>query len=184
MRAGRPEDVTWIKKESLAYHLKSDLHACAVIAQRESLSSQAAREWSLQEEMAMEQQMDFIQLTLTGGHKNKMMEPTRVLRISEEEKEMWENFPSTNESFDARLDSSAAAAEERKRLEKQANDFDIWHVEDFLPEENTTTSELLLEELEQDDILTELLRNASKLILLISSYGMMHMAFLNRHKCT
>ncbi len=171
MRAGKPEDITWIKKESLAYHLKSDLHARAVIAQRESLSSQAARERSLREEMAMEEHMDFIRLTSTGGHKNKMTEPTRVLKTSEEEKEMWDNFLSTNESFNAGVDSDAAAAEERKRLAKQANEFDIWDVENFLPEENTATGELLLEELEQDDILTELLRNASKLIALLLSYG-------------
>ena len=169
MRAGKPEEVTWIKKESLLYHLKSDLHARAVMAQRESLSSQATRERSLREEIAMEQQLDIINLTWTGGNKNKMTEPTRPLRNSEEENEMWDNFLCGNESFDAGVDSNAAAAEERERLEKEANDFDIWHVEDFLPEKDTTSGELLLDELEQDDILTELLRNASKLISLILS---------------
>ena len=51
---------------------------------------------------------------------------------SEEEKDMWDNFLFTNESFDAGVEPNAAAAEERNRVEKQANDFDIWHVEDFL----------------------------------------------------
>ncbi len=184
MRAGKPEDTTWIKKESLPYHLKSVLHARAVIAQRESLSSQAARERSLREEMVMEQEMDFVNLTSSGGIKNKTTEPTRVLGNSEEEENMWNNLLFSNESFNAGVDPNTAAAEERKQLEKEANDFDIWHVENFLPEEDTTTGELLLDELEQDDILTELLRNASKFIPFTSSYGLIHMAFSDRHKCT
>jgi len=39
--------------------------------------------------------------------------------------------------------------------------FDIWRGADFLPEDQND-GELLLDELEQDDILTELLRNARK----------------------
>jgi len=65
----------------------------------------------------------------------------------------------SDEIFDAGIDHTAAAVEERKRLEREATDFDIWRSADFLPEEDPNDGELLLDELERDDILSELLQN-------------------------
>jgi len=83
----------------------------------------------------------------------------RVSRPSVEEQEMWDNSAFANEIFNAGIDHTAAAAEERKRLEQEATNFDLWRGADFLPEEDPNDGELLLDELEQEDILTELLRN-------------------------
>ena len=54
---------------------------------------------------------------------------------------MWDGYSLSNEIFDVGIDHTVAAVEERKRLEREATDFDIWLG------------------LEQDDILTELLLN-------------------------
>ncbi|KAF8951656.1 hypothetical protein BDZ97DRAFT_1683873 [Flammula alnicola] len=50
------------------------------------------------------------------------------------------------------------AAEERKRLEREAIEFDLWH--DSLPEQDLNIGESVLDELEREDVLTELLQNA------------------------
>ncbi len=74
---------------------------------------------------------------------------------------MWRNYEySGNTVYDAGVDPAAAAAAERKRLEKEATAFDLWKGSDFIPEEDPTNGELLLDELEQEDILNELLQNA------------------------
>ncbi|KJA14960.1 hypothetical protein HYPSUDRAFT_149732 [Hypholoma sublateritium FD-334 SS-4] len=72
---------------------------------------------------------------------------------------MWDNHAFSNEIFDAGVDHTKAAAEQRKRLEQEATNFDLWNGADFLPGRNASHNELLLDELEQEDILTELLRN-------------------------
>ena len=112
----------------------------------------------MQEEAAIEERMDFVMLSTT---KPVLLTATAsVPGPSVEEKEMWDNYSFYNEIFDAGIDHTVAAAEERKRLEREAINFDIWRGADFLPEEDPNDGELLLDELEQDDILTELLRNA------------------------
>jgi hypothetical protein len=45
-------------------------------------------------------------------------------------------------------------------LEQEADNFDIWRGAEFVPEVDPNDSTLLLDELEQDDVLTELLQNA------------------------
>jgi hypothetical protein len=148
----------WIQKESLAYHLKSDVHACSISAQQNRETIRVAGEQSMQEEAAIEERMDFVMLSTT---KPVLLTATAsVPGPSVEEKEMWDNYSFYNEIFDAGIDHTVAAAEERKRLEREAINFDIWRGADFLPEEDPNDGELLLDELEQDDILTELLRNA------------------------
>ena len=80
---------------------------------------------------------------------------------------MWDHYALGNEVFDAGIDHTLAASEERKRLEQEATDFNFWHGADFLPEEDPNNGQLLLDELEQDDILSELLCNAHKSIKLL-----------------
>jgi len=155
----RIQTSNWIQKESLAYHLKSDVHACSVSAKHNRESIRAAGEWSMQEETAVEEKMDFVMLS-------SMIRPEDTVKVcvlqpSVEEKEMWDNYSQSNEIFDAGIDHTVAEVEERKRLEREAINFDIWRGADFLPED-PSDGELLLDELEQDDILTELLRNARK----------------------
>lgn len=166
-RSGQHQDATWIKKESLCYHLKSDLHARAVIAQRERQSLHSAREHSLQQEIEIEERLDFVTLASTSATEAKLPKPTRVPEKNVEEQTMWDSYQFSDERFSAGISCHSAVAEERKRLEREANEFDIWHGADFLPEEDPNNGELLLDELEQDDILTELLRNASESIQLI-----------------
>lgn len=160
---GQPKDGTWIKKESLVYHVKSDLHARSVIAQRDRESLQSAGEQSIREEMEMEERMDFVTLASTSTQ-DRNTERSSTLRTSVKENTLWDNCDFSNNPFSAGTDCTSAAVAERERLEREANDFDIWHGEDFLPEEHPNNGELLLDELEQDDVLNEILRNASKAI--------------------
>ena len=151
----------WIQKESLASHLKSDIHAQSVSAQQMREFIQEAGERSMQEESEIEAQMDFVMLPPSTSNVPAATAIPHVSVPSQEEQEMWRNYESSgNILFNAGIDPAAAAAEERKRLEKEATDFDLWKGSDFLPEEDPTNGELLLDELEQEDILNELLQNA------------------------
>ena len=116
----------------------------------------------MQEESAMEQGMEFIVLPSTIQPKVTAM--VCALQWSEEEQGMWDRYALGNEVFDAGIDHMLAASEERKQLEREAIDFDLWHGADFLPEEDPNDGQPLLDELEQDDILSELLCNACKSI--------------------
>lgn len=147
----------WIQKESLAYHLKSDAHAYCLRAHQNREHIQATMEQSMREESAVEERMEFI---LASAMKPAVIMKAELSRPSVEEQEMWDNYAFSSEIYDAGIDYTKAAAEEKKRLEKEATDFDIWHGADFLPEKDLTDGELLLDELEQEDILTELLKNA------------------------
>jgi hypothetical protein len=165
----RGHDGGWIQKESLAYHLKSDLHARSIVAQRNRESIRTAGEQSMEEESAIEEGMDFVMLSSTV--KPAATATARVHGPSMEEQDMWDDFAMSNlkEAFDAGIDHTIAAVDERKRLEREATNFDLWRGADFLPEEDPNDGELLLEELEQDDILTELLRNARMYIIRLRS---------------
>jgi hypothetical protein len=111
----------------------------------------------MREESAVEERMDFAMLS--SAIKPAVPMNACTSRPSVEEQEMWDNSTFSNEIFNAGIDHTAAAVEERKRLEKEATNFDLWRGADFLPEEDLNDGELLLDELEQEDILTELLRN-------------------------
>ena len=63
-------------------------------------------------------------------------------------------------------------------------DFNLWHSADFLPEEDPNDGELLLDELEQDNILVELLRNACLYTSQFCSYVSIHLIFLDRPECS
>lgn len=115
----------------------------------------------------MEERLDFVTLASTSAIETEIPKPTRVSAKSVQEQAMWDNYRFSDELFNAGIDCTSAATEERKRLEREANEFAMWHGADFLPEEDPNNGELLLDELEQDDILTEFLRNASEYIPLI-----------------
>ena len=118
----------WIKKESLAYHLKSDHHTRSIISQREREFLQSAGEQSIREEMAMEQEMEFITLASTSVMNEKTKKSTQV-QITEEERNLWDNFQFLEEVFDIGADHNVIEIEERKRLEQEANGFDLWHAD-------------------------------------------------------
>jgi len=132
-------------------------------------SAEKAGEQSMHEESAIEEQMDFIILSSTIQPEASVM--THTPQRSEEEQGMWDRYALGGEVFDAGIDHTLAAAEVRKRLEREATNFDLWHGADFLPEEDPNDGELLLDELEQDDILSELLQNARKYIPLNSLHA-------------
>lgn len=162
----------WIQKESLTSHLKSDIHAQSVSAQQIRESIREAGERSMQEESEIEAQMDFVMLPPSTSNIPPATTIPCISVPSQEEQEMWRNHEySGNTLFSAGIDPAAAAAEERKRLEKEATDFDLWKGSDFLPEEDPTNGELLLDELEQEDILNELLQNARMCTLKFSHYS-------------
>jgi hypothetical protein len=177
----RIQTSNWIQKESLAYHLKSDVHACSVSANHNRESIRAAGERSMQEETAVEEKMDFVMLS--SMIRPEVTATARVLGPSVEEKEMWDNYLLSNEVFDAGIDHTLATVEERRRMEREATDFDIWGGADFLPQEDPNDGELLLDELEQDDILTELLRNARMCITTIQLLSFMLIVFWDRCEC-
>ncbi|PPQ87561.1 hypothetical protein CVT25_005925, partial [Psilocybe cyanescens] len=91
-------------------------------------------ERSLQEECAIEQRMDFAMLPMTAKSMAVTKQP--VFKPSAEEQEMWDNSASHIETFSAGINHTATTAEERKRLEKEATDFNLWCGADFLPEED------------------------------------------------
>jgi hypothetical protein len=122
----------------------------------------------MREESAMQESMDF--MILSSTIQPAVTVTARAPQRSEEEQEMWDHDAFGNAVFDAGIDHTLAATEERKRLEQEATNFDLWHGTDFLPEEDPNDGELLLDELEQDDILSELLRNARKYIPLNCFY--------------
>ena len=171
----------WIQKESLAYHLKSDVHACSVSAKHNRKSIRAAGKWSMQEETAVEERMDFVMLS---SIRPEVTVTAHGLGPSVEEKEMWNNYLLSNEIFDTGINHALATVEERRRLEREATNFDIWGGADFLPKEDPNNSELLLDELEQDDILTELLQNTRMCITTIQLLSLMQViVFLDRCEC-
>ena len=136
----------------------------------------------MQEESAIEERMDFAMLS--SAIELAVTMKACVSRPSVEEQEMWDNNAFSNEIFNAGIDHTAAAAEERKRLEQEATNFDLWHGADFLPEEDPNDGELLLDELEQEDILTELLRNTRQYTPQLHSYISTYLIFSNRHGCS
>jgi hypothetical protein len=69
-------------------------------------------------------------------------------------------------------------------LEQEATNFDLWRGADFLPEEDPNNGELLLDELEQEDILTELLRNTRQYTPQLHSYFSMYLTRSDRHECS
>ena len=78
----------------------------------------------MQEESAMEQGMEFIVVPSTIQPKVTAM--VHTLQRSEEEQGMWDRYALGNEVFDAGIDHMLAASEERKQLEREAIDFDLW----------------------------------------------------------
>ena len=149
----------WIKKESLTYHLGSETHARCIRDEQSRKLKRAVVEQSMEQETEMEQDMDFVIFSESRAVENVTVRNPATNVPSAAEQEMWDNM--NDEEFDAGADHIANAVEERNRLEREATDFDLWHGSDFVPEQDPTDSGLLLEELDQDDIIAELLRNAS-----------------------
>jgi len=92
----------------------------------------------MQEESAIEERIDFTMLS-SAIEPAVITTKARVSRPSVEEQEMWDNSAFSNEIFNAGIEHTAAAAEERKRLEKEATNFDLWRSADFLPKKTQTT---------------------------------------------
>jgi hypothetical protein len=172
----------WIKKESLTYHLGSETHARCIRDQQSRELIRAVAEESMEQEREMEQDMDFA--ILSSESMVNINDTVRIMQThvpSAAEQEMWDNGLN-NEGFDAGVDHTADAVEERNRLEREATDFDLWHGSDFVPEHDPSDiSGLLLQELEQDDIIAELLRNASTYR---SSESLVQISFSDRIGCT
>ncbi|CAA7265527.1 unnamed protein product [Cyclocybe aegerita] len=120
------------KKESLSSHLKSDVHARSVHAKQDRDNIRSAGERSLREESAIEERMDFATLSST-------IEPAAMTKA-----------PVSKPTQESTIQPGSR---------KEATDFDLWRSADFLPEEDPNDGELLLDQLEQEDVLTELLRN-------------------------
>ncbi len=114
-------------------------------------------EQSIQEEIAVEDRMEFIISSSTI--QPKVSANIRAPQQSEAEKEMWERYALGHEVFNAGPDSTHALLEERMRLEREAADFDLWHGADFISED-PNDAVLMLDALEQDEIMSELLQNA------------------------
>lgn len=128
-------------------------------AQEDMQVVEAAAEHAINQEMALEE-MEFAQLFASS--QPAIITAKRVTRPSVEEQEMWDNHAASNEGFDAGIDREVAIMAERERLEREATDFALWNVADYLPDEVQNDSALLLDEIEQEDILSEILRNARK----------------------
>ncbi len=110
----------------------------------------------MREESANEERMDFA--ILSSAIRPVVTVKAGLPRPSLQEEEMWKDHEFSNEIFDAGIDHAMAAAQQRKRLEQEASSFSLCCDMDLLPENYLSNSEQLLDELEQEDILTELLR--------------------------
>jgi hypothetical protein len=173
----------WILKESLAYHLKSEAHARAVSAQHNMELIRAAGQRSIEEEREIEQTIDFATLSSAVKH-SPATATARVHVPSTEEQDMWYNHMLNNDQFDAGTDHTTAASDERKRLEREATNFDLWHGTLLVPEQDSSDGGLLLEELEQEDTIAELLRNASMYYHSIPLEFSLQCIFPDRRGCT
>lgn len=148
----------WLKKDSLPTHLKSEAHQRSIDTQADMIHIQEAAERAMEEEMVLEE-MEFALLP-SSSRPATATTPWTSTKPSREEQEMWGNHAMSNEVFDAGIDPTLAAIDERKHLERETTDFDLWNAAEYLPHEEQNDSALLLDELEQADILTELLRDA------------------------
>lgn len=119
--------------------------------------------------------MDFA--TLSSVIEPAVITKAPVSKPSMDEQEMWDDSSFFNKIFSAGINHTAAAAEERKRLKKEATDFDLWRSADFIPEEDPNNGELLLNKLEQDNILIELLWNACLYTSQFCSYVSIRLIF-------
>lgn len=155
--AARKQNNGWIRKESLASHLKSALHVSSVSALEKMDTFEKTGLQRMQEECELEQ-LDSVMLS--SNIERPAQAKTNIPEPSLEEKEMWDNYRGSNEFFDAGVDHSLAAVEERERLEKEATEFGLWHAGDSSVDETLKDGQYLLDELEEDDILNELLQNA------------------------
>ena len=108
----------WIKKESLPSHLNTEAHAHSVDTKKKRESFQAAVEHSMQEASAMDENLDFVMLSLITGP--AVTAVTCVSKLSAEEQEMWNNYEFSAKTFSAGIDPALAVVEERKRLEQEA----------------------------------------------------------------
>ena len=144
--------------------MKSENHAKSLEAREVEKSKAKAGEQTMREESAVEEHIDFIILSSTI--QPEVTPTARAPQQSEEEEQMWDRFALGEEIFDTGIDHTLAATLERKRLEQEANNFNLWHGADLPLEEDTNNGGLLLDELEQSDTLSDLLRNARKYIFL------------------
>lgn len=159
--ASRQNIDLWINKGSIANHLKSERHAYSLEALKIQESAAKVAGQSMQEETAMEEEMNFTIFSSTI--QPKITEMVHAPERSEEEQGMWDRYSLGNDIFHAGVDHTTSATEERKRLEREATDFDLWHGVDFLSDSTEPEdAQLPLDELESSDITSELLRNACK----------------------
>ena len=119
---------------------------------------------AMQEERELEESMDIA--ILSSITQPVITTHTHPSLPNVEEQNMWENYETSHVTFSAGIDPALAAIQERKQLELEAINLDIWHGTDFCPEEDPSNSNQLLDNLEQEDILNELLRNARKWYML------------------
>ena len=142
----------------------------------------AVVEQSMEQEREMEEDMDFAILSCVVDNSvhNTATKRTHVPSVAEQE--MWDNVLN-DKQFDAGADHTADTVAERNRLECKATNFDLWHGSDFVPEHDPNDSRLLLEELDQDDIIAELLRNTSTYCSIVSESSV-QMSFSDRIGCT
>ena len=148
-----------MQKDSLAHHLKSEAHIHSVCAKNHRDSSKKAGD-RLAEQEATEERMDFVALHSPAQHSHVgTSRPSQGQAYDHITENVYASF---NGDFDAGIDPSAAAIDERRRLEQEADNFDMWRGAEFVPELDPNDSTLLLDELEQGDLLTELLQNAGK----------------------
>lgn len=134
----------WINKGSVSYHLKSDSHAKSLDAREIIESAEKAGVQAMLEESAMEEHIDFIILSST----TLPVAATRPApQQSGEEREMWDRYALGNEVFNTGPDDILAASQERKHLELEATDLDLWHIADIPPEDDPNDG-VLLDELE------------------------------------
>jgi hypothetical protein len=133
-----------------------DVHAGSINTQEKRAAMQRTAEQLMQEERRLEE-AEF--MTLSSTLKSSVPITARFPKPSIEEWEMWNNHACSDEVFDAGVDYALAAVEERKCLKQEAANFDLWHGTDFLPQEDPSSGQYPLDELEQDDILDELLHN-------------------------
>jgi len=141
----------WILKESLAYHLKSDAH---IRSENERDYRDSLRKARYQVQESVEEEMDFVTLKAQTHHLPGKSREAPQADVTD----IYADF--TGDFNIAGKDHTASAVDERRRLEREANNFDLWHGADFVPEVDPSDSALLLDELERDDILTVLLQNA------------------------
>jgi len=144
----------WILKRSFAAHSKSALHIKSEALKKldEERVAARAKDRERDETFAISRPVEVIALQ---GPAQQEVNATEVA--------MWEDFDMGDAVFDAGEDPANVRSVQHKEFERRAQQYGLWHGMDT----NRNNSERLWDESEQEDVISEILKNIGELFIII-----------------